>query len=130
MAYEKQTWVTGEVITEEKLNHIEDGIAEAGGVDDLMVVHVNSDGVADKTADEIITHTLYNHKPAILVKYLGGKICHYMRTAHSSTGAPEAVEFLEITVSALNNIGNFDIHRVDAEGKVTTTYKTVQLSEV
>ena len=27
MAYEKQTWTTGEVITEEKLNHIEEGIA-------------------------------------------------------------------------------------------------------
>lgn len=26
MSYEKQTWVTGEVITAEKLNHIEDGI--------------------------------------------------------------------------------------------------------
>lgn len=30
MAYEKQTWVTGEVITEEKLNHMEDGIAGIG----------------------------------------------------------------------------------------------------
>lgn len=27
MAYEKQTWQDGEVITKEKLNHIEDGIA-------------------------------------------------------------------------------------------------------
>lgn len=26
-AYEKQTWVDGETITKEKLNHIEDGIA-------------------------------------------------------------------------------------------------------
>lgn len=26
MAYEKQTWVNGEKITEEKLNHIEEGI--------------------------------------------------------------------------------------------------------
>lgn len=30
MAYEKQTWTTGEVITQEKLNHMEDGIANAG----------------------------------------------------------------------------------------------------
>ena len=28
--YEKQTWVTGEVITKEKLNHMEDGIANGG----------------------------------------------------------------------------------------------------
>ncbi len=31
MAYEKQTWKTGDVITESKLNHIEDGIANSGG---------------------------------------------------------------------------------------------------
>lgn len=30
MAYEKYTWVDGELITAEKLNHIEDGIAEGG----------------------------------------------------------------------------------------------------
>lgn len=29
MSYEKYTWVTGEVITAEKLNHMEDGIAAA-----------------------------------------------------------------------------------------------------
>lgn len=27
MAYEKQTWADGEIITKEKLNHIEEGIA-------------------------------------------------------------------------------------------------------
>ena len=32
MAYEKQTWVTGEVITKEKLNHMEDGISTGGGI--------------------------------------------------------------------------------------------------
>ena len=30
MAYDKQTWETGEVISAERLNHMEDGIAEAG----------------------------------------------------------------------------------------------------
>lgn len=29
MAYEKQTWTTGEVITQEKLNHMEQGIEDA-----------------------------------------------------------------------------------------------------
>lgn len=29
MAYTKQTWVTGDTITAEKLNHVEDGIGEA-----------------------------------------------------------------------------------------------------
>lgn len=31
MAYEKQTWECGQVITADKLNHMEDGIANAGG---------------------------------------------------------------------------------------------------
>ena len=30
MGYEKQTWATGDVITAEKLNHMEDGIEGAG----------------------------------------------------------------------------------------------------
>ena len=31
MAYEKQAWATGDTITAEKLNHMEDGIAAGGG---------------------------------------------------------------------------------------------------
>lgn len=31
MAYTKQTWATGDTITAAKLNHIEDGIEDAGG---------------------------------------------------------------------------------------------------
>lgn len=31
MAYDKQTWVSGEIITATKLNHMEDGIANSGG---------------------------------------------------------------------------------------------------
>lgn len=30
MAYAKQTWNNGDVITADKLNHMEDGIAEGG----------------------------------------------------------------------------------------------------
>ena len=31
MAYEKQEWKCGDVVTAEKLNHMEDGITEASG---------------------------------------------------------------------------------------------------
>ena len=37
MSYEKQTWANGDVITAEKLNHMEDGIENAGGA---LVVHM------------------------------------------------------------------------------------------
>lgn len=32
MAYERQTWTCGETITADKLNHIEEGLANSGGV--------------------------------------------------------------------------------------------------
>ncbi len=53
--YEKQTWNTGDVITEEKLNHMEDGIASCGG---MMAVNSNHDSgtntyTLDKTWKEI-----------------------------------------------------------------------------
>ena len=48
MAYEKQTWVNGEVITAEKLNHIEDGIGSGGIVfvtfernEETMILHAS-----------------------------------------------------------------------------------------
>lgn len=52
MAYEKQTWVTGEVITKEKLNHMEDGIANGGG--GSFVIGVDQEtGALNKTWKEI-----------------------------------------------------------------------------
>lgn len=47
MAYEKQTQHTGDVITEGKLNHMEDGIANAGA----LVIHM----IASETPPEWVT---------------------------------------------------------------------------
>ncbi len=56
MAYTKNTWATGDIVTSAKLNHMEDGIASGA----VMVVRVNSttDGnnivyILDKTWQEI-----------------------------------------------------------------------------
>lgn len=38
MAYTKHTWETGQVITADKLNHMEDGIADGGG-GGVLIVH-------------------------------------------------------------------------------------------
>lgn len=57
MAYTKQTWECGDVISAEKLNHMEDGI-EASGVDYPIVVHfekVDSNWTADKEYSELRT---------------------------------------------------------------------------
>ena len=38
MGYTKQTWAGGDTVTAAKLNHIEDGIAEAGGFKGLLLL--------------------------------------------------------------------------------------------
>lgn len=57
MSYDKQNWQTGDVITANKLNHIEDGIAGAGG-GGVLVVNVTTPDqgqtfVADKTFEQL-----------------------------------------------------------------------------
>lgn len=83
MAYEKQTWTTGEVITQEKLNHMEDGIEDAyelptvsasdngkflGVVDGVWSV-VNGGGgdtgyECTETVTELFNETVTTAKPA------------------------------------------------------------------
>lgn len=55
MSYEKQTWATGDIITADKLNHMEDGIAGAGGDVEYVIteqtVTTNGEGVAELNVD-------------------------------------------------------------------------------
>lgn len=57
MSYEKQTWATGDIVTSSKLNHMEDGIAGAGGGGPLIVNIVKApdevNNMLDKTWTEI-----------------------------------------------------------------------------
>lgn len=73
--YEKQTWTTGDVITEEKLNHMEDGIASGGSGGSVLIVRSTYDestskNILDKTWKEINdafqsgTMILYKHESA------------------------------------------------------------------
>ncbi len=51
MSYIKQTWVDGDIVTAEKMNHIEDGI-EAGGVDTTGVLFVTIGALPNATGYE------------------------------------------------------------------------------
>ena len=53
MSYDKQNWQTGDVITANKLNHIEDGIANGGGVVVVHVTEENDTFTLDKTWNEL-----------------------------------------------------------------------------
>lgn len=51
MAYQKQSWQTGETITAQKLNHIEDGISNnisSGNSDNILTVEVYFDDSDNK----------------------------------------------------------------------------------
>lgn len=53
MAYEKHTWETGEVITAENLNHMENGIKDAGGSFAISVQQTDNALTLTKTWQEI-----------------------------------------------------------------------------
>ena len=58
MSYEKHTWETGEIITAEKLNNLENGVASGGGTGAFMVkfifdMQTGEITGADKTLEEI-----------------------------------------------------------------------------
>lgn len=65
MAYEKQNWITGEVITDTKLNHMEDGISSFGS---FIVNYVLGDtDTLDKTYAEI-KNALLDGKTVYILK--------------------------------------------------------------
>lgn len=69
MSYEKHTWTNGEVITADKLNHIEGGIAEGGSVGGSLVINTTMEGTTetfDKTCAEVLGAFL-SGSPCIIV---------------------------------------------------------------
>ena len=75
MAYEKQTWKTGDVITQEKLNHMEDGIANAGGSDGVrtcvaLVAVQTGSSAGEGEPEEIAVAYLNNGNTSSTAEYL------------------------------------------------------------
>lgn len=78
MAYTKTTWNTGDVITAEKLNHMEDGIASGG----VLLVNVTptseTEGTADKSYSEIL-EALQNGQIPVMFNEINGNINLYLK---------------------------------------------------
>ena len=53
MSYTKQNWQSGDTITATKLNHMEDGIADGGGVLFINIAEEGDSLVMDKTWQQI-----------------------------------------------------------------------------
>ena len=71
MSYEKHEWVNNEVITAEKLNHMEDGIAD-GGSADFVIAFSGSNATFDPAADRTWSETVaaYTSGKRIRCKYI------------------------------------------------------------
>ena len=81
MSYEKNIWKTGDVITSIKLNHMEDGIANAGDI--LVIGGLNCGmgqtsyqftGMADKTWQEIDNALAAGVRCVVVGSGMGGHI--------------------------------------------------------
>ena len=72
MSYEKHTWETGELITADKLNHMEEGIEGGGGSgDSAIIVHAvynetTETWLLDKTNEEL--YALFEEGKPIFVE--------------------------------------------------------------
>lgn len=86
MAYNKTTWASGDTITAEKLNNIENGIEASSGGSGSLVVTFTYDNIAysaDKTFTEITT--AINEGLTVKAKYTDEyEINHIMEMTHYS----------------------------------------------
>lgn len=92
MSYEKHTWETGETITAEKLNNLEDGVAEGSGDGgNFVVTFTGSRQAGTWTADKTFTETknAYDNGQNIIGKYTNEGNTFFMPTI----GYSEADEY-------------------------------------
>lgn len=82
MSYIKQTWANGDIITAEKLNHIEDGIASGTLVIGGFSYDRGFAGESDKTWQEIDDALAAGAKCVIVGTYNGG---HVQQTVEITT---------------------------------------------
>ena len=97
MSYDKTTWQTGDVITANKLNHIEDGIANGGGVVVVHVTEENDTFTLDKTWNELQELLSSGALVATLTDDVGTTTMQFLTQAFSS-GGTYAVAFMSASI--------------------------------
>jgi hypothetical protein len=88
MSYDKQNWQTGDVITANKLNHIEDGIANGGG-GDVFVVHSVYDEQTDTTTLDKTWQEIHDATLSVIItdNPMMGKVYEYISSVGSMMGS-------------------------------------------
>ena len=69
MAYEPNTWKSGDIVTSAKMNHIEEGIANAGPLVVEMVREDTTATIIGKTAGEILD-AMKAGQPVVVTEFI------------------------------------------------------------
>lgn len=106
MAYTPTTWTSGDIITSQKLNKIENGVANAELGNKPLIIDISNDTLT-KTAGEI--YDAYTNGIPIYIRFL--------------YGSPDTVSGYQrlIPVTHLHNYGYADVIRIIATSSIRTT---------
>ena len=112
MSYEKTTWETGDIVTAEKLNNIENGIENAGGGSTFVVnVEFEVSGLTcDKTWAEILNAGTNGESIIFVLK--GTNEVQYFYPSHIFK---DGKDFIVATVSVDNNGVNRFVFSTNSE---------------
>lgn len=129
MSYEKTTWETGDTITAEKLNKLENGVAEAGESGGVLVtftvtmqdMYTVGSVVADKTYLQVIEAI---NKGSVVMAKVTGLPARDILIAFSRTGS-NSIEFMGCGV--VNNT-MLSVYYASLFGDNTATYVNTTFS--
>lgn len=127
MSYTKQTWATGDTITAEKLNHMEDGIASLSGYDLKAVILSTSDGPSLSSLKGISYASIlqkYNNMEfinACFVLTFNNGTGHSIYPTRSFGINEEDTDFIQMVGGSDNDISISETSIV-LDGSVTYTY--------
>ena len=131
MSYEKQTWTSGEVITAEKLNHIEDGVEKGTKLIALSTTWKSSSGSSSTSFDVNITNEQLNNIKELLIS----NTPIIFKIEYASPGQPENVKtfyyfsdyqfYYDGSYYSLDASTNFITDRAQAGIEISTAHLTI-----
>ena len=116
MSYDKQTWQTGDVITANKLNHMEDGIASSGGGRFVATATFDEEAegwYTDYTAQEI--YDAFENGMDIWIKLSYDEAFAYMNAINA---------FITYTDESKTTVGQFDVLVLSLDGNTFNSFAT------
>jgi hypothetical protein len=126
MLYNKKTWVSGEIITEESLNNIENGIAT---LDENLLNCVKSiNGVTpNENGNVTISATLEPPSVVNSIKEMVDTNKQYVLSTDGYIYSYKKVDPAEAWIDVLTNIGYQENKRINSSGQIVT-YSNVDLT--